>query len=206
MKVTSEKRRSEEEAQQRLLEVAQEAGGKRSFVEICGWPAVERQYQVKLAQTMDEKTKEKLPEAPMVQAATIAIAESDTLVRFEATLQPGMTPESTAPIFAAVRTVTCPANPNPEGTKATIEKVKQALQLSPTVKPRNPPNPPAPPQAMDPLVESGRSVQASVQTSAGPPWSEIQIATSADGKTVVVGSNSGGSFSTNYGDSFSASV
>jgi hypothetical protein len=42
IQVTSEKRRNEEEAIRRLLEVAQEAGGKRSFLEICGWPALER--------------------------------------------------------------------------------------------------------------------------------------------------------------------
>jgi hypothetical protein len=39
----------------------------------------------------------------------------------------------------------------------------------------------------------------------GPSWSEIQIAASADGKTVVVGSNGGTAFSSNYGDSFSPS-
>ncbi len=207
IKVTSEKRRSEEEARQRLLEVAQEAGGKRSFAEICGWPALERQYRVKLAQTMAEKTKEKLPEAPTVQAATIAISEGDTLVRFEATLQPGMTAEGLAPIFAAVRTVTCPANPNPGDTKATLEKLKTDLQQSPTgAKPASPANSAEPPRLTNSVVERERGTLASVQTSAGPSWSEIQIATSADGKTVVVGSNSGGSFSNNYGDSFSAST
>jgi len=38
-----------------------------------GWPALERQYRVKLAQVMGERTKRPLPEAPIVQASTIAI-------------------------------------------------------------------------------------------------------------------------------------
>src|SRR5689334_16494392 len=72
IKVTVETRRSEKEAVARLLRVAEEADGQRAFVEICGWPALERQYQVRLAEVMMERSEKPLGEAPVVQAATIA--------------------------------------------------------------------------------------------------------------------------------------
>jgi hypothetical protein len=209
IKVTTEKRRNEEEAIQRLLEVGQEGGGKGAFVEICGWPALEVRYRVKLAQVMAKRNKEPLPEAPVVQAATIAIAQGDALIRFDATLQPGATAEGTAPIFAWVRTISCPANPNPDATKPIIEKLKQKLlknpagaetsnQLHTVAKPVS--------AAGAPAKRSERGALASVQTSSGPTWSEIQITASASGQTVVVGSNGGTSFSGNYGVSFAAST
>ncbi len=209
IKVTTEKRRSEEEAIRRLLEVGQESGGKPTFVEICGWPALERQYRVKLAQVMGERTKRPLPEAQIVQASTIAIAQGDTLIRFEATLQPGATAEGTAPIFALVRTISCPANPNPDATKPTIEKLKQELLKNPTEAGTSNPQPtvvkPVPAPGA-PAERSERGALAGVQTSSGPTWSEIQITASASGQTVVVGSNGGTSFSGNYGVSFAAST
>ncbi len=131
IQVMNEKRRSEDEAIRRLLEVAQEGGAKRTFLEICGWPALERQYRVRLPQVMAD-LKKPLPEARVVEAATIAIAQGDTLVRFEARLQPGAGAEGTASIFALVRTINCAANPNAPTTKARIEKLKQMLSQNPT--------------------------------------------------------------------------
>jgi hypothetical protein len=111
LKVTTEMRRSVEEADRRLLEVAREAGGKRAFVNICGWPALERQYPVKLAQPMEISLHGPPPEAPVVQAATIAIAEHTTLIRFDALLPPGVGAQGMAPIFARFRV--SPVRPTP---------------------------------------------------------------------------------------------
>jgi len=207
MKVTTEKRRNAEEAARRLLEVAQEGGGKRTFLEICGWPALERQYRVKLAQVMAERSKEPLPVTPVVEAATIAVAQGDTLIRFEAELQPEATAEGTALIFALVRTISCPANPNPDSAKATVERLKKEFTQNPAGTSTLPLPLSIRPLASDALIERRQTGSlASVQTSSGPASSEIQIAASGDGKTVVVGSNGGTSFSSNYGDSFGASV
>ena len=209
IQVTSEKRRNEEEAIRRLLEVAQEAGGKRSFLEICGWPALERQYKVKLAQVMANLPKE-LPEPPVVEAATIAIAQGDTLLRFEVRLPPGAGAEGTATIFRTLRTIHCAANPTAGSTKARIEKLKQMLAQNPYgVEPPKPLEPlPAPVPRHQEVTEERRLVgaRADLETSLGSSTSEIQIATSKDGKTVVVGSNSGTSVSNDYGGSFAATI
>src|SRR5204863_7722945 len=113
-------RTSEDEAIRRLFEVAQEAGGKRNFVEICGWPALEREYQIRRPQVA-ERRGEDFPEPPIVEEATVAIAQAHTMIRFEATLKPGVGAEGTAPIFGAIRTISCPKNINPNTTKSTIE-------------------------------------------------------------------------------------
>jgi hypothetical protein len=205
VKVTTEKRRSTDEAIRRLSDIALEAVGKRSFLEICSWPALQRQYRVRLAQVMAERTEKPLPEAPMVEAATIAIAQADTLVRFEATLQPGATAESTAPIFALVSNITCPANPDPASAKEAVRRLQQELLTKPSV--INPPNPLLVVRKLSSTnaASGAEGSDATVQTSSGPAWSEVQVAASTDGKTVVVGSNAGTSFSNNYAESFATS-
>ena len=209
IQVTTEKRRSEAEAVNRLSQVAQETAGKRTFLDICGWPAMERQYQARLGLVGDRVTKKPMPEAPLVQAVTIAIAQADLLIRFEARLQPGATVEATAPIFALVRTISCPANSNSEPTQHQIENLQAELLRSGPIADL-PVGSPLPKGTLADRILP-RPV-AGVETSTGPNWSEIQITASADGKNVVVASNGmtfsanqGVSFSTDYGNSFRAS-
>jgi hypothetical protein len=206
VRLTTEKRRSNEEAIRRLSEVAQEEKGKHTFVEICGWPALERQYRVEQAE-IERSTERPLPEAPVVEAATIAIAEADTLIRFQAELQPGATVDGIAKIFDLVRTISCPPNPDPGAAKTTIEKLKKGQPRQPTeLLPAQSPAAGREHLVSRSLEPRQTSAAAAVQTATGGSESEIQITTSADGKTVVVGSNKGTSFSTNYGASFSAST
>ncbi len=192
---------------QRLLEVAQEADGKRVFLSICGWPALERLYLVKLAQTAEERSDEPLPEPDIVRAATVAIAQADVLIRFEATLQPKATVEDLGPVFALAKMLSCPTNPKPESNGAVIKTLEGQMSsgqsgiLNPRPSQIFRANPFASEHGPAP---GGPSSLASVNAASGSSWSEIQIAASADGQKVVVGSNGGTAFSGDYAGSFTA--
>ena len=132
--ITSEQRSSHAEAVGRLLDIANEAAGKRTFVEICGWPALERVYAKAPVHTQggnnEEEERDERPSAAAVApAATVAIAEADSIVRFEGPLQPGVGPEGLTEILGIAHSATCSANPDPKEPQQTIGRLTQQLQL-----------------------------------------------------------------------------
>jgi hypothetical protein len=203
--ITTEVRFDHPESVRRLLDIANEADGKLAFTEICGWPALERLYMKRLAQVMAgrEQSREFGGEpAPLVQAATIAIAEADTVIRFEGNLSEGAGVEGLAEILAAARNSTCSANPHRDEPKRSIEMLRQQLLLKPQA---------AKPGTIAPAIPSHREVKslqgrATPYFAQGPGFSELQITTSNSGQTVVISSNGGTSFSNDFGDSFSHST
>jgi hypothetical protein len=206
--ITTEPRKDHAESIRRLVEIANEADGKRTFTRICGWPALERVYRVRLASVEAEGKKVRKPFEPAatdVQAVTIAVAEADEIVRFEGVLQPGAGAEDTIPIFGLARGISCPANPHPAATKRAIDQLKLEPLRSPSGNP-NRQNPVSkeskPPRARASGARPGANPQnAHVQPGIG----EVQIAVSREGRNVVIGANSGTSFSGDFGASFNRS-
>jgi hypothetical protein len=208
--VITEKRSSHEEALHRLQDIAKErsADPKRVFTLICGWPALERIYTKKLAHTQINEDPEMA--SPVVQAVTVAIAEGDSLVRFEGHLREGAGREGLTDIITMARQVSCSNNPNPDESQKILPKLQQQLLVKPHTEAVRP-------ESMS-IVERERAPRelghspaliaaaASPDIARGPGGGELQIAVSDDGKNVVIGSNSGSSFSSNFADSFSAST
>src|SRR5215211_5885376 len=78
MTITSEQRRSHEEAVQRLAEIALESPGPVEFIEIDGWPAIQRQSTAPLERTGQEGKPGALPPRQETERVTTAIAVEDT--------------------------------------------------------------------------------------------------------------------------------
>jgi len=210
--ITTEQRTDHAEAVSRLLEIANEADGKRTFTAICGWPALERLYIRKLAHLQSEgengePAEREAKPAPAVPAVTVAVAQGDEVVRFEGVLTEGASPEGLAEILGFAQSMTCPANPQPEEARQTSKRLQQQLQLKPQA---------LPPPAATPVIKPEQAAQlhrplqfspttANPNFALGPSGAELQIATSSTGQVVVIGSNNGTSFSNDYADSFGAS-
>jgi len=205
--ITTEQRRDHAEAIHRLLEIANETDGKPTFTEICGWPGLERVYTVRLAQVQAEAGEGELSEeakavAPEVQAVTIAVAESDAIVRFEGVLQPGAGPEGTIPILGLARGISCPANPHPEETKQAIDKLKQEPLRNSLGSLNTKPNELE--RSRGGAAGSGANSSPQITPVPGSGEGELQIALSKDGRYVVIGANSGIFVSSDFGDTFNA--
>lgn len=204
--VTTEKRSNHEEALHRLQNIAEEhsADAKRVFTVICGWPALERIYTKKLAHP---QITDSTMVSPVVQAVTVAIAEGDSLVRFEGHLREGAGREGLTDIITMARRVSCSLNPKPDETQKILPKLQQQLLLKPHAEFVRP-NSKSIVQRERAPRELGHSLAAlaAPTTARGPAGSELQIATSHDGQNVVIGSNSGSSFSATFADSFTGST
>jgi hypothetical protein len=114
------------EALRRLREIAGERPGEGTFTEICGWPALERMSRVPLARLRQQQPSGKpfQPGEAMVDTVTVAIAESDAVVRIEGLIAPGF--ESADDVLQLGRTLSCSANAHPAEARQEIESLRSA--------------------------------------------------------------------------------
>ena len=199
MTITSERRRNHEEAVQRLAEIAIEIPGSVEFIEIGGWPAMQRQYTAPLERTGQEGKSRTLPPQQETVRVTTAIAVEDTVIQFHTVLAPAADRKFAEEAKGMVRRASVATKANPERTQRDLLLLRQ--------RPLRPPAPPLRPTGRRPAVRPGNARSAislrrgkspngrkkyvgvaQVQTGVG----ELEVTASADGQTVVVAADSTG--------------
>ncbi len=205
--ITTELRRSHEEAVRRLGEIAVEVEAPTEFLEIGGWPALTRQYTAPLERIGSEQTgKEQLAPPQLTLRTTTAIAVADTVVRLETTLAPDADPKLAEDAKSMARGALIVRKAAPGKTERDLHYLRQLplkppAATSPLLGPRVGPQASAvsrPPIVRPPRHPLAVGAAHVVQTGRG----ELEVAVSADGQTVVVGANSGYSNSTDGGQTF----
>jgi hypothetical protein len=201
--IFTEKRKSHAEAVQRLREIAQEFHAPANYLSIGGWPALQRQYTAPREQPGGEED-ERIEGSLMVLHHTTAIAAGDLLVRFEARLEEGASPDIIQEVDAICGNPQFSEAAQPQRTNQEIQELRQSPQPS-----KN--------QAVAPLPNTGTGQAAITE-----PWSdlagavsrvsnaagrdsELEISVSTNGRNIVVGSNTIYSFSLNGGQTFGLS-
>src|SRR5882724_1125247 len=205
MTITSERRRSHQEAVQRLTEIAVEIHTPVEFIEIGGWPALQRQYTTPLERTGQEAKgdKEPFPPQQLSLRTTTAVAVEDTVVQFQTALAPGADPKLADEAKAMVRRAIVAKKPNPAQTERDLRLLRerplkpQALSSQQTTG-KGPLTSDRRPGLKRPLPKRNVGLARTVQTGNG----ELEVAASANGQTVVVAANSGYSNSTDGGQNF----
>lgn len=211
MTITSEPRRSHEEAVQRLAEIAIEIPTPVAFIEIGGWPALQRQYTAPLERTGQEEAKhgkEPFPSQQLALRVTTAIAVEDTVIQFQTALAPAADPKIAEQAKGMVRGAIVARKANPARTRRDLNFLRERpLKL------------PAPPSRQTgPRLDAkpGKASPASYRRPGTTPpdkvvglahtvqngFGELEVAASADGQTVVVAANSGYSNSIDGGQNF----
>jgi len=209
MTITTERRRNHEEAVQRLAEIAIEIPGPVEFIEIGGWPALQRQYTAALERTGQEGKPGTLPPQQETVRVTTAIAVEDTVIQFHTVLAPAADRKFADEAKGIARRASVATKANPARTQRDLLLLRQ--------RPLRPPAPPLRPIGRRPVVRPGNAASAislrpgkklngkktyvgvaQVQTGNG----ELEVAASTDGQTVVVAANSGYSNSIDGGQNF----
>lgn len=208
--VTVEQRTDRDDALRRLKEIAQEWDAPATYLEIGGWPALQRRNLSRRAlkgnEALQEPTAEDKgrPERLNLNITT-AIAAGSLLIRVEGTMPPNGGTALEYEIEAIGRSVRTTEPGNPVDAGQAIEQLRAA-----------------PPPSRPEVVAEGR-VSAELggePPAAGPVTalpdigatqrpltgaSEIEIAASTDGRYVVVGTNGGYAYSGDGGRTFTAS-
>jgi hypothetical protein len=107
------------EAVRRLGEVAKERPGERTFLALCGWPALERRYSATQRRPEGPAGKPFQPVLPEVDTLEIVIAAGPELLYLR-----GESLGSSAAldeVAALARTLRCPNNPHPESTATELK-------------------------------------------------------------------------------------
>jgi hypothetical protein len=115
--VSPQPRTDHAEAVRVLSEIAAESKGERSFVALCGWPALVRRARVSAAPSEAPSADGGPRPESSVEMVTVAVAVDATVVRFEGSAADG------GRMLDLARTMTCPARPS-----ADTEREVQALQ------------------------------------------------------------------------------
>ena len=195
--ITTETRSNHEDALKRLESIAASRDATAEFVEIGGWPAVE----VRFAESLPRRGAQATANDIVVQRTITAIAQGDKVVIFDSSVLPDAPPVLLKSAKEITRSVRFAKPGNPGAVKKALEMMrsreKERLLL------------PKRPQSLAPglelpaesaVSEAAIGTPVRVQTGVG----ELEVAVSADATNVVIASNSGLSFSTNRGASFSA--
>jgi hypothetical protein len=208
--ITLERRRDPAEAVRRLAEIAAEVpGSPPAFLQISGWPALQRRYQAPFAQR-GQVFRPGGAEQVLTTWSTTAIAAGTLLVRLEATLVPGAPAALVTQAESIGRSVAVTPRGDPARSQVDIDRLKVSPQVAPAVRPQVS----VPPAASTPVASSplpgARVILSPLRSAVAAPvrvqggLGELQIAASADGRNVVVSANSGTSVSNNAGGRFNA--
>jgi hypothetical protein len=194
--ITTEQRRDHTEAVQRLAEIAETIKAPVTYLNVSGWPAVQRRYKEQLPR-VGRAGEIPGPEV-MVVHTTTAIASGNTVVRLETTLMPGAPATIADQAEAIGRQMAAPAPQSPAQTQQEILKLRQHA-----LKPMKPISAPAVRQpTVHGIAEKApphTKTIAAVQVNGGA--GEVEVAASNDGH-VVVASNSGLAVSSDFGATF----
>jgi hypothetical protein len=211
---TVEPRTSHADALRRLSEIAAEAKTSVNYIQSGGWPAVQYRITVPLARTGQEKRNqgEKLnhvekqlagpPETS--QRSVTAVAAGNSVIRIDAELTPNADPKLLDEAESMGRSLALEQKGREQDTQKDLEMLRKGAVSSPqsrrsesssSIVSRLTPNQGI---AKTPAPSAGRTGATEVQSGVG----ELEMAVSNDGRNVVIGANSGYSYSTNGGSSF----
>lgn len=216
--ITSETRTSAEDAVRRLQEIAASRPEPARFVDIGGWPAVE----IDFTEALPRRGIAAQNPPSQVPRSIVAIARDRTVINFDISLTPDAPATARDQAKEMARTAVFESRGNPEQVKRAIQSLDDEAR-----KRRPPPGndrsaatpPPSSPSTQsflpvpaafygersirrDPTGKLPQPGLATVQAGNG----ELEIATSADARTIVIGSGGGLAFSTNLGATFAASA
>ena len=192
----------------RLHEIETEREGTIRFLEIAGWPAIERIYSVGLSNRVndDESQLQRLISV-RTTAVTVAICVNNIIVRYEGTLDP-KAQKRTEDVLRLADGMRTGTKPDKNQTRKDIDDLRKrsSEKRRPVAKVTMSAKsaaivPPGPPEDSAEMLRKGRG--SSKMSSFGLTGiGEVQIAASPDGKNVVLGTNHGISFSTNFGATY----
>ena len=194
--ITTEQRRDHQEALRRLAEIEVGVRTETTFLEICGWPAIQRRYRAPIP-VPEKKDGNEISRMGLWQ--TTAIASGKVLIRLEATIAPDADEILASQAEAIGRGTTCPPPDRPADTMRQIRSLRLGSFR------------PVPPWILRSWPDSlAIAVQRNDERGSQPPRDaavttgvgELEIGASATGLAVVVASNNGVSVSNDGGLTF----
>jgi hypothetical protein len=207
--VTTEVRRSHEEALQRLREISAESKAQARAVSVGGWPGIQRTEVVVLPRTEhgeeqkqaenDQKVEKIHPLAPTTGiSVTVAVAVGDRVVRFDGMTASEKDHASADEVLRAAEALVAAAKPDPQQTAAEVQQLKRNISARPR----------ASGSGAAPVSRAGKgrrrglaTPSAAVQVQSG--IGELEVAVTHSGQDVVIAANSGWSRSHNGGVTYS---
>ncbi|HXI03836.1 MAG TPA: choice-of-anchor D domain-containing protein [Candidatus Saccharimonadales bacterium] len=199
--IHTEQRADQAEALLRLRQIAAESDAPSQFLEIAGWPALQRQQVVRKPDPGDEENFHY--EHPDEIVMTTAIAADTMIIRLEAVLPSNATPTTLAEAGAVVGSVITTTIADPTATQKQLDDLRAAPPLGPpSVAPQSS-------QSLTPL--DSPPPEAEFAAIAPAPLrltrqngidSELEISVSTNGRDIVVGSNSSYFYSNDGGQTF----
>lgn len=206
--ITVDLGRSRPEVVNRLQEIALESEAETTFLDIGGWPALQRRQEVPV------EKRNSLPGTPWATTywrVTTAVAAGNKLLRMEAIVSEGL-PEQLNEAEEIGRSSLFPTRGTPSWVDRVIEQLRNELAAHRTRTSESAPEEEqdqndaasASPEGMISQLEGEESeVIVRANNSAGFPDSEIEVAISNDGRQIVLGVNADEfMFSNNFGASF----
>jgi hypothetical protein len=191
VKIQVEERKSEQDAVERLLEIATEWEGERRFFIVGGWPALDRRYLLPVPQRGQGAGSQ--PEySPSI---TLAVAYATSVVRIEGHLLPQENPQMLDQVVTMASRLQLAKKADP---KQTEEKLERLRAWRPTLAP-------VPRGGAAPTVDASLNEdkgQLTGQPVVARRGSELEVAVSSNGRNVVVATNRGFAYSNDFGNSF----
>jgi hypothetical protein len=208
--LVSEPRKNHAEALRRLQEIAAEVKAPVQYLLVAGWPAIQYRITAPLARTgqnremsqkINKQDKEWSEAAETYQHSVTAIAAGDTVVRIDAELSPHGDAKLLDQAESMARNILAPQRPEPGEGEKELEQIRQnpITPKSPAPRAREPEGAAAQPKPSSKPVQTNIGA-VEVQDGVG----ELEIAVSRDGNNVVIGANSGYSYSHDGGTTFTS--
>ncbi|HKQ73231.1 MAG TPA: choice-of-anchor D domain-containing protein [Blastocatellia bacterium] len=215
IKIFTEQRRNHQEALRRLKEIRAEYDSPVNFLEIGGWPALQRRQITDMYVPRREGSVK-------VLRITTAIAADTQLVRIEGTIPVERTNELAEQVEAIGRGASFDSGGSPDKIQQEIEQLRRApslqSELLETVQPsEQPQNQRDIQRSREQLTDRNQGARKVESVPATVPsgeidqvgftqrlgnGSELEIAVSPNGRNIVVATNSGYSFSNDGGLTF----
>ncbi len=196
----TERRQDHAEAVRRLKEIEAEASAPSTYLNIGGWPALQRRHL-----TPKPLPGQGAPTDPgNVLQITTAVAAGDLLVRLESMLPEDAPPEVAVEVEMIGQNLVFATTGNPVQVEQAIQNLRNSPRLGFPV-----------PTPSSETSSSSGAAEASLAESAGATVavtqqagrdSELEIAVSPNGGNIVIGSNNGYHFSTDGGQTWNNSA
>ena len=194
--ITTERRLSQADAQQRLRDVARSRSGTAKFYAIGGWPAVELRFLERLPEKgIKDGTAHARP-LPTVSRALVAIAAATLVVDFDISLAPDSKQALLDDAIGIAQSTSFASKANPEELSRIIAELEQWAKAG---RPQTHSSP-------RPNRNSAGGPQLNVTprppTGVQPGVGELEIVASPNASKIAIAGNSGLTFSTNSGASY----
>jgi hypothetical protein len=197
------------EAVRRLREIALEQPAEATYLEIGGWPALERQYVQARPAPGDVRAGEEegaLREGEPILVMTTAVAVEQRLVRIESWLPRDAAPTLVARVKAVGRSLVAPRPQDPAQREQELEGLRRGVVPGRPVSLLQVRRPPDDEEAIAGARTGTAAGQTVPVTSGGGRDSEIEVAVSGNGRNLVIGTNGAYSFSSNGGATWANSA